>query len=115
MTASERGFALQIEDLLNKIQAPEYRQLTLETMLALSDIFRANPRLLLDDQLVIDVLIGVAVRLGWEEGHEAGAPDAYIEQVAEAWQAFYASPPHRVANLIMAAAALLLVPAAEAS
>jgi phosphorylase kinase alpha/beta subunit len=115
MTASERGFALQIEDLLNKIQAPEYRQLTLETMLALSDIFRANPRLLLDDQLVIDVLIGVAVRLGWEESHEAGAPDAYIEQVAEAWQAFYASPPHRVANLIMAAVALLLVPAAEAS
>src|ERR1035438_6795066 len=68
MTASARGFAVQMEDLLNNIQAPEYRQLTLETMLALSDIFRANPRLLLDDQLVIDVLIGVAVRLGWEEG-----------------------------------------------
>lgn len=115
MTASERGFALQIEDLLNKIQAPEYRQLTLETLLALSDVFRANPALQVDEQLVIDVLIGVAVRLGWEEGRESTALATYDEHVADAWQAFYGSPPHRVANLVMAAVAQLLTPAAEAS
>ena len=116
MTASERGFALQIEDLLNKIQAPEYRQLTLEALLALSDIFRANATLHVDDQLVIDVLIGVAVRLGWDEGRDAAvAPndDGYSEHAADAWQAFYASPPHRVANLVMAAVAALLEGEAE--
>ena len=54
---------------------------------------------------MLDVIIGRAVRLGWLEG---GQPQAYNEQVAQAWTAFYALPPHRVANLVMAAVSYLL-------
>jgi phosphorylase kinase alpha/beta subunit len=104
-TPGERSFALQVEELLNRIHAPEYRQLTIEALLALSDIARANRELKVDEALVLDVLIGTAVRLGWEHG---GGVGDYNEQLAQAWQAFYASPPHRVANLIMAAVAFLL-------
>ncbi len=115
-TPGERSFALQVEDLLNRIQAPDYRQLTIEALLALSDITRANRGLRIDETLVLDVLIGTAVRLGWQPaGGGDAAGGAYNEQVAEAWQAFYASPPHRVANLMMAAVAHLLAPLAEAA
>ena len=114
MTPSERGFALQVEDLLNKIQAPEYRQLTIEALVAVSDICRANPQLQGEGLLVMDVLVGVSVRMGWEQSlppREAGepAPD-YNEHRGTAWSAFYASPPHAVAQCVMAALAFLMTP-----
>jgi len=120
MTASERGFALQVDDLLNKIHAPEYRQLTIEALIAVSDIARANPDLAADGLLVMDVLIGIAVRLGWEqslparpeadgEGDDTPPPD-YNEHKAAAWQGFYALPPHRVATLVMDALVFLMTP-----
>ncbi|MEX8520530.1 MAG: glycoside hydrolase family 15 protein [Leptothrix sp. (in: b-proteobacteria)] len=114
MTPAERRFALQVEDLLNKIHAPEYRQLNIEVLLAVSDICRANPKLKADSLLVMDVLIGVAVRIGWEQAQPALAegearPD-YNEHRAQAWQAIYDSPPHRVANLVMAALDYLMTP-----
>jgi phosphorylase kinase alpha/beta subunit len=62
---------------------------------------------------VLDVLIGIAVRLGWQQGADGADEADYSEHLAQAWQAFYDSPPHRVANLIMAAVAHLLEPAAE--
>lgn len=106
-TAEEQGFALQVDELLQRIAAPEYRQLCVEALLALSDITGANPELRIGEALVLDVLIGIAVRLGWQEGR--GEAD-YNDHVARAWQDFYACPPHRVANLIMAAVAHLLEP-----
>lgn len=109
-TAGERGFALQVEDLLNKIAAPEYRQLNIEALLALSDILRANADLRLDSWLVMDVLIGIAVRQGWEQtlDAETAARADYNDHRAQAWKDFYASPPHRVANLVMAAMSFLV-------
>jgi phosphorylase kinase alpha/beta subunit len=120
-TRSEIGFALLVDDLLHKIQAPDYRQLTIEAVAVLTDLCAANPDLQVDGLFVVDVVIGSAVRLGWQgrlwRDPEAQGPDAtlYREQVAEAWQAFYASPPHRVANLISAAARHLLAPESAAS
>lgn len=111
-TPGEHGFALHVDELLQRIAAPEYRQLCVEALLALSDITQANPELRIGEALVLDVLIGIAVRLGWQEGRS----DAdYNEHVARAWQDFYASAPHRVANLMMAAVAHLLEPEAEAA
>ena len=111
-TPGEHGFALQVEELLSRIHAPEYRQLTIEALLALSDIARANPELKVDSPLVLDVLVGTAVRLGWQQADTGDVP--YNEQVPQAWQAFYSSPPHRVANLIMAAVTFLLTTTDEA-
>ena len=105
-TRGEHGFALQIDERLSRIHAPEYLQLNIEALLALQDIMHANPALKLDGPLVLDVLIGIAVRIGWEQTAASDLP--YNEQVPQAWAAFYASPPHRVANLIMAAVLFLL-------
>lgn len=109
-TPGERSFALQVEDLLNKIHAPEYRQLTIETLLAISDICRANTELQLHSWLVLDVVIGIAVRIGWEQGltPEAVASSDYNEHRAQAWKDIYTQPPHRVANLVMAALSYLV-------
>ena len=52
-----------------------------------------------------------------EERHREGVGQAqggaapYNEHVAQAWQAFYDSPPHRVANLVMAAVGFLVAAA----
>jgi phosphorylase kinase alpha/beta subunit len=83
---------------------PPWPSLPDHTKSTAPDIARANRELKVDEPLVLDVLIDTAVRLGWEQG----GGGAYNEQVAQAWQASYASPPHRVANLIMAAMAFLL-------
>jgi phosphorylase kinase alpha/beta subunit len=112
-TPAEQSFALRVEDLLNKIQAPAYRQLTIEALLALSDIARANPDLKIDGYLAVDVVISTAVRLAWEQTSHDGSDAEYSEHVADAWNMFYASPPHRVANYIMAAVMLLREDAAK--
>lgn len=113
MTVGERSFELQVEDLLNRIAAPEYRQLNIEALIALSHLFRANPGLQLGSFLVLDVIIGHAVRVAWRE-RNADSPEAsYNEQIAHAWEAFYASPPHQVGNSVVAAVTFLLGAAAE--
>jgi phosphorylase kinase alpha/beta subunit len=92
MTPGETAFALRIEHLLNKIPAPEYRQLNLEALTVLASITEQNSMLRIDDYIVLDVLIGHAVRLAYLHRH----PDheaTYSEHKAAAWDAFYALPP----------------------
>ena len=43
MTPGETNFARCVEHLLAKIDAPEYRHLTIEALVALGDFFRENP------------------------------------------------------------------------
>lgn len=106
MTPEEKNFVLRIEDLLNKIHAADYRHLNIEAILALGAIMEANPSLSLE-HVVLDVLIGHAVRLAWLAEHpEHGA--FYEQWRSMAWQCFYRLPPHEVANAIMQAFAFLL-------
>jgi phosphorylase kinase alpha/beta subunit len=114
MTAGERSFALRVEDLLSKIAAPEYRQLNIEALLAVSAICQANPAVQVGNLLVMDVLIGIAVRLNWQTSQGDAAGD-YNEQRAAAWHAFYALPPHQLANAVMAAFSYLLAQGNAAS
>lgn len=107
MTHSEKNFGLHIEHLLNKIQAPDYRHLNIEAILALSAIMNANPQLYIEDSLVLDVLIGHAVRLAWLKAYADSAAQ-YEQQRSAAWEAFYQLPPHEVANAIMEAFAFLI-------
>ena len=69
MTPGEQSFKLHVNHLLNLIQAPVFRQLTVEALRALAVIFQDNPDLRIDDTLFIDILIGHAVRLCWLESH----------------------------------------------
>jgi phosphorylase kinase alpha/beta subunit len=107
MTAGEQSFKLHVNHLLNKIQAPVYRQLTVEALKAIASIFRDNLSLHIDDTLVTDIIIGHAVKLSWLQSHPE-SEENYDECLSLAWQAFYSNPPHKVANSILDALIHLL-------
>ncbi|MGD1871497.1 MAG: glycoside hydrolase family 15 protein [Mastigocoleus sp.] len=92
MTPEEKNFALRIEHLLNKIEAPEYRQVNIEALMELAAIANQNPSLQVTEYIVMDVLIGHAVRLAWLEKNPHRI-SRYDEDKAKAWQAFYATSP----------------------
>ena len=102
MTAGEKNFALRIEHLLNKIEAPEYRKVNIEALMELATIVANNPSLQIEEYIVLDVLIGHAVRLAWLEQHpEKG--DRYDEDKASAWNSFYNTSPQDCVNYILKA------------
>jgi phosphorylase kinase alpha/beta subunit len=102
MTPGEKNFALRVEHLLNKIEAPEYRQVNIEALTELAAIAQCNPNLQIEDYIVLDVLIGHAVRLAWLEGFPEKA-DRYDEYKAAAWRAFYSTSPTECASYIVKA------------
>ncbi|HEY8098192.1 MAG TPA: glycosyl hydrolase family 15, partial [Methylobacter sp.] len=106
-TAGEQSFKLHVNHLLNKIQAPVYRQLTVEALKAIASIFRDNASLHIDDALLTDIIIGHAVRIVWLQAHPENE-DNYDEFVSLAWQDFYRLAPHKVANGILDALIHLL-------
>jgi phosphorylase kinase alpha/beta subunit len=99
MTPGEKNFALRVEHLLNNIQAPEYRQVNVEALMELAAIMEQNPDLHIEEAIVLDVLIGHAVRLAWLETH----PDhtgAYDRHKGMAWRSFYETSPYICATYI---------------
>ncbi|MBW4674608.1 MAG: glycoside hydrolase family 15 protein [Desmonostoc geniculatum HA4340-LM1] len=102
MTAGERNFALLVEHLLNKIEAPEYRQVNIEALIELAAIAANNPKLQIEEYIVLDVLIGHAVRLAWLEQH-FDRSDRYDEDKANAWRSFYNTSPTDCASYILKA------------
>jgi phosphorylase kinase alpha/beta subunit len=92
-TPGERNFASLVEQLLGKIEAPEYRQLCTETLLTLIAFVTANPRVQFDDDLALDVVIGHAVRVGWQQRHPEVPPGDYGTHKGDAWALFYRSSP----------------------
>ena len=102
MTPGEKDFALQVEHLLNKIAAPEYRQVNIEALMELAAIAQRNPELRVAEYIVLDVLIGHAVRLCWLEEHPERA-SYYDQDKAAAWQAFYDTSPYVCASYILQA------------
>jgi phosphorylase kinase alpha/beta subunit len=102
MTAGEKNFALQVEHLLNKIEAPEYRQVNIETLMELGAIASKNPNLHIQEYIVLDVLIGHAVRLSWLENYPQRS-DRYDEDKVKAWPAFYDTSPSDCADYVVKA------------
>ena len=102
MTAGEQTFKLRITHLLDRIQAPEYRELTVETLKVLSELVRAHPEIHFGDTLVTDILIGHAVRICWCQD-KPGSEGRYEEDVADAWSTFLRQPPSVVAESIVGA------------
>ncbi|NND05247.1 MAG: glycosyl hydrolase family 15, partial [Saprospiraceae bacterium] len=112
MTPGEKAFHLLIEHLLNKISAPEYRQLTLEAMRAAARFSVQNPDLILDDYLVFDVINGHAVRLAFIARFPSYEP-TYHDHKADAWTHFYNLSPDESTDYIVAAFKYLLSYAPE--
>jgi phosphorylase kinase alpha/beta subunit len=92
MTPGEKAFELKIEYLLNKIPAPEYRQLTIEAMMVTASFGQQNPDLFIDDFIVFDVINGHAVRLAFTSAFPDLAKN-YHDHKADAWTHFYLLPP----------------------
>lgn len=112
-TAWEKNFALRVDHLLNKILATEYRQLVIEGIGALVAVLQVNPNLRFEDDLVMDVLIGHAVRLAWLDVHTHDAA-RYGEVRDLAWEAFYRLPPHEVAVFVTHALEFLVAQGSDA-
>jgi phosphorylase kinase alpha/beta subunit len=102
MTPGEKNFALRVEHLLNKIEAPEYRQVNTEALMELAAILECNPELQIEEYIVLDVLIGHAVRLAWMDLFPETV-DQYDEYKASAWRAFYNTSPTECAGHIVKA------------
>ena len=83
---------MHVEHLLSKIEAPEYRRLCIETLVTLIEFVNSNPEADFDDYIVLDVVIGHAVRLHWKTNH-ANDSREYEYCKAEAWTEFYQSSP----------------------
>ncbi|MFO8238864.1 MAG: glycoside hydrolase family 15 protein [Prochlorococcaceae cyanobacterium] len=92
-TPGERNFASLVEHLLSKIEAPEYRQLCTETLITLMAFAEANPRVRFEDDLALDVVIGHAVRVGWQSHHPDVPAEEYGLHKAAAWDSFYRASP----------------------
>ena len=92
-TPGEGNFAALVEHLLAKIEAPEYRQLCTEALLTLMAFVAANPQVQFEDDLALDVVIGHAVRVGWQLRHPDVPAADYGLHKAEAWDGFYHASP----------------------
>jgi phosphorylase kinase alpha/beta subunit len=112
MTPGEKNFALRIEHLLNKIVAPEYRKLNIEALIALAALSERNPDLNIEEYIVLDVLIGHAVRLAWLDvdlpkatatqfNESAFDPANYDLYKSMAWSTFYQSTPYVCASYLV--------------
>ncbi|KST64473.1 glycoside hydrolase family 15 protein [Mastigocoleus testarum] len=108
MTPGEKNFALTVEHLLNKIESPEYRQINIEALMQLAVIVAKNPKLQIAEYIVLDVVIGHAVRLSWLEDKPKRTRH-YDEDKAQAWQSFYDSSPQECAVYIVKAFRFLIM------
>lgn len=107
MTAGEQSFKLHVSHLLNKIQSPIHRQLTVEALLAIDKLFSHNSGLRIDDTLSTDSLIEQAVKLSWLKVNPK-SEKSYENEEPQAWQFFYHLPPHKMAGYFLDALISLL-------
>lgn len=105
-TAGEQSFALKINAQIQRIESSDYRQLNIEAIESLAQLFKQNPDLKVHDDLVLDTLIGHAVRVAWEEENSGD----YDEQKGQAWDAFYRLPPDKTNQAFIQSFMYLLLP-----
>tara|TARA_B100001093_G_scaffold519644_1_gene609629 strand:+ start:3873 stop:7058 length:3186 start_codon:yes stop_codon:yes gene_type:complete len=92
-TPGERNFAIQVEHLLSRIEAAEYRQLCTESLLSLMAFAMTNPGMRFEDDIALDVVIGHAVRVGWQSTNPNLDVSTYSQHKASAWIQFYKASP----------------------
>jgi phosphorylase kinase alpha/beta subunit len=73
----------------------------------LAAIAERNPDLQIEEYIVLDVLIGHAVRLSWLD-RNSNLSEHYEEYKGVAWRSFYESSPHDCANYIAKALRFLM-------
>ena len=104
-TAGERNFELRVESLLQSIEATDYRQLNIEVLETLSRLFKENPEIKIESDLLLDVLIGHAVRIAWQKKDNS---ENYDEKKGQAWTSFYELSPKQADEYFIEAFMYLL-------
>ena len=77
--------------------------------------FGANPSVRFDDDLALDVVIGHAVRVGWQIQNPDIAAELYGQHKAEAWDGFYRASPAACRRWQLEALKQLTTPSIEAA
>lgn len=101
-TAGEKNFALRVEQLLHRIPSHDYRHLVVEALETLALLAEESRDLRVEGDVVLDVILGHAVRQAWLARHP-GAEWAYERDTAAAWAAFYDIGPRGVTRHVRAA------------
>uniref|UniRef100_A0A1B6FN58 Phosphorylase b kinase regulatory subunit n=1 Tax=Cuerna arida TaxID=1464854 RepID=A0A1B6FN58_9HEMI len=78
MTRSELNFGLLVEDILNHIQQPEYRQIIVELLCIVSTILHRNPELTFRNQLDLDELVSEAFKMFCKDNQMEGCRDVMV-------------------------------------
>lgn len=104
-TVGERSFELKIDALLQSISIPVYKKLNIELIETLVELFLANPKLYIQNDLILDVLIGHSVRISWMKRNPE---KEYDECKGEAWSAFYKLSVHEVQENFVEAFSFLM-------
>lgn len=99
VTSGESQFAHLFEVMISRIDSPSYRQMTVEAIQALIEYVQVNPEIKFQNYLIIEVILGHAVRLNWLE-KETSDPGLYNQNKGKAWHHFYLETPERVAEMI---------------
>jgi phosphorylase kinase alpha/beta subunit len=71
----------------------------IEALLELAVIMEKNPDIQIPDYIVLDILIGHAVRLAWLDRHPEHT-DRYADYKTAAWSAFYKSSTYDCAAFV---------------
>ncbi len=100
MTAGEQSFKLQVSHLLNKIDSPVYRQLTVEAIQAIASTFKAKKAAHIDNILLTDNIINEAIKMTWQQTHSS-ALEIHEEHATSAQQRFYRLSTQQVANAFL--------------
>jgi phosphorylase kinase alpha/beta subunit len=106
-TPNERRFEVLVDTQLQRIAAPEYRQLNIEMIESLARLFGQNHNIHIEGDIVLDVLIGHAVRISWCKHNDC---ENYNEQKSKAWENIYKLSPKEVDAVFIQAFKHLLIP-----
>lgn len=102
-TPGERDFAREVEARLDRIMNPEYRQLTVEALWAVSEMLSVHSNVRLPGLISTDRIIATAVERHWRLAHP-GQGD--VDQAA-AWKGFYNLSPVKAAEHLAMGALIL--------
>lgn len=102
-TPGERDFAREVEARLDRIMNPEYRQLTVEALWAVSEMLSVHADVRLPGLISSDRIIATAVERHWRLTHP-GKADAVG---AAAWNGFYNLSPVTAAEHLAMGALIL--------
>lgn len=106
-TSGETQFVHLFEMMINRIDSPSYRQMTIEAIESLIDFVELNPDVEFKNHLIIEVILGHAVRLNWLD-HPEHLPEYYDDEKGDAWKQFYLESTEQVAIKIQFAVQFLI-------